>query len=349
MAFESILGHEIPKRMITAAIERDRIAHAYLFQGPEGVGKRTFAVRFAAAILRGGLVDEDDALERRVVGDNHPDVVLFECEEGSDSVGVERVRELETEIERRPFEAPRRVFILDQCHRMTESASNALLKTLEEPPPGTVMILIADRLRGIPRTVLSRCQPVQFHGLDRDAVRAHLAGLDDVEDADTGWLAAASEGSIGGALRLAREGWGEVRTDLAERLTRPGGFGLDAAAMLSTACRKPAANNAEARGRIRTAIQLLSLIARDALVVASSGDEEGLYNPDLLSRIRPIAAGIGPEGALSLLQATFEAVEWLERNAHLELVLESLSLRVDEILAQTHRIPVKETGRSGRS
>ena len=101
--------------------------------------------------------------------------------------------------------------------------------------------------------------------------------------------------------------------------------------------------------RIRTAIQLLSLIARDALVVASSGDEEGLYNPDLISRIRPIAAGIGPEGALSLLQATFEAVEWLERNAHLELVLESLSLRVDEILAQTHRIPVKETGRSGRS
>ena len=77
--FDTIVGHEIPKRMLCAAIERDRIAHAYLFEGPEGVGKRTLAIRFAAAILRGSATSEpDDVLERRVVGDNHPDVVLFE-------------------------------------------------------------------------------------------------------------------------------------------------------------------------------------------------------------------------------------------------------------------------------
>lgn len=332
MSFDAISGHEIPKRILRTALRDDRVAHAYLFCGPEGIGKRTLALRFAAAVLRGHEVDESDSISRRIAHDTHPDVVLFSCEEGSDTVGVDRVRELETEIARRPFEGSRRVFLLDEAHRLTESAANALLKTLEEPPEGSVLILLADRMQGIPTTVLSRCQPVTFRPIEIGEVERWLVEKHEIDASEASWLSACSEGSIGRAIRLAEEDWGKVRSALLRRIHSGAGFGLDGAAYLSETCRKSASGNPEVRARVRTALQLLALAGRDMLVLSSGGSTSRLYHADQAGPLEGVAHGIGAEGANRFLEVIFAALEALNRNGHIDLLLETMALDLDDCL-----------------
>ncbi len=332
MSFDAISGHEIPKRILRTALRDDRVAHAYLFCGPEGIGKRTLALRFAAAVLRGSEVDESDALLRRIAHDTHPDVIVFSCEEGADTVGVDRVRELEAEIARRPFEGSRRVFLLDEAHRLTESAANALLKTLEEPPEGSVLILVADRIQGLPTTIVSRCQPVTFRPIEIDEVERWLMERHGVDAAEASWLAACSEGSIGRAIRFADEAWGDARLALLRRIHSGAGFDLDAAAFLSETCRKSASGNPEVRARVRTALQLLALAGRDLLVLASGSDDARLYHADQAGPLRAVAMGIGPEGADRFLAVIFAALEALNRNGHIDLLLETMALDLDACL-----------------
>lgn len=331
MSFDTVFGHDIPKRILRAAIERDQVAHAYLFHGPGGIGKQTLGLRFAAAILTGAEQEEDSPLVRRILHEAHPDVVVFRGDEDSESVSVEKVRELEGEIIRRPFEGDRRVFLLDEVHRFTESAANALLKTLEEPPQGTVLILVADRLEGIPQTVLSRCQPVSFRPIGADHVQRMLIHEHGVEPSDAAWMAACSEGAPGRAMLLSKGGWGEIRDDLLGRFCAgPRSFGLEGAAYIAETCRKSASSAAEYRVRFRQVVHLCSLIARDLLVLASGGDETGLYNLDRVADLRRTAETVGTNGANAMLQSLFDALEWTDRNAHLDLMIENLSLSLGE-------------------
>jgi DNA polymerase-3 subunit delta' len=336
MAFDSILGHEIPKRILRSAIERGRVAHAYLFHGPEGVGKRTLALEVARALLCRESPGEGCgtcASCRKVRRDSHPDLRVYRCEAGQESVGVEQVRELVEEAGLRPFESRGRVFLVDRVHLLTESAANALLKTLEEPPMGSVLLLVADRITSLPDTVISRCQPVVFQGLPPDEVRRFLVERHSIEEKEAEWLAAFCEGSIGRALRYVEEGWGGIRAEILERLATPGAWGLEAATYLTGLCRPAGKTAAEARARARTVLHLLVLFARDLLVLATGSGEDRLYNRDRAEQLVEMAGDIGFERAMRLLQTLDEGIECLERNVHVELLLESLAFRIGRILA----------------
>jgi len=337
LGFDAILGHELPKRVLRAAIEKGRIAHAYLFHGPEGVGKRTFALKVAAALQCTGAGGEGCgacSACRKVARGVHPDVLLFRLEAGTEAVGVDQVREVVNEAGLRPFEGHRRIFLLDDAHLMTESAANALLKTLEEPPAGSVLILLAARVPGIPPTVVSRCQPVAFGGIPPALVAGHLVDTEGVEPSEGEWLAAFCEGSIGRALRYLREDWGEVRRDLLDRLASPEAWGLEGADSLRTVARPSGSSTSEARARIRSILDLLTLLLRDVLVLASGAGEADLYNRDRAEELLARAEVIGFERASRMLQTVSEALEWLERNVHVDLLLETLSLRLRRVLAE---------------
>nr|MBA2616071.1 DNA polymerase III subunit delta' [Actinomycetota bacterium] len=170
-SFETFPEQEEAKRLLRAALG-EGVAHAYLFHGPAGVGKRRAALAFA-----GEIVGDPD----RVAREAHPD--LYVLEPLGDQIRIDPIRALRRDLHMRPFEADRRVYLVLGAHLMNEDAADALLKDLEEPPAYAVIVLVADELGPIPDTIRSRCQLVPFRRLSRRAIKAYLGsrGLADEE------------------------------------------------------------------------------------------------------------------------------------------------------------------------
>lgn len=155
MALEHILDQPLAVDLLRRALASDRVAHAYAFVGPAGAGRMSTALAFAAELL--------GSLSRQ-----HPDLHVIvptppeTNSRGARAIRIGAIRELERQASLRPVMARRKVFVLDEAERMTGEAPQAFLKTLEEPPAATVIILILPRARAVPATVLSRCQVVRF-------------------------------------------------------------------------------------------------------------------------------------------------------------------------------------------
>ena len=192
--FDSIPEQGEAKRLLAAALA-DGPAHAYLFHGPAGVGKRATALAFASELLAG-----DPRVERRT----HPD--LYVLEPLGDQIRIDAVREMRRDLHMRPFEADRRVYLLFGAHLLNDEAADALLKDLEEPPSYAVIVLVADEVGSLPETIRSRCQAIPFRRLSERAVREAVQ-------------ARAPQLSEDQATSIARVAGG--RLDRAERLLDP--------------------------------------------------------------------------------------------------------------------------------
>jgi DNA polymerase-3 subunit delta' len=162
VSFDRLPEQPEAQRLLQAAL-REGTAHAYLFHGPPGVGKRRAAVAFAAELL-----GEHDRVERQT----HPD--LYVLEPLGEMIRIDPIRELRRDLHLRPFEAARRVYLIFSAQLMNEDAADALLKDLEEPPPYAVIVLVADDLGPLPETIQSRCQLVPFRRLSEKAIRSEL-------------------------------------------------------------------------------------------------------------------------------------------------------------------------------
>jgi len=155
VALERILDQPRAVDLLRRALASDRVAHAYAFVGPAGAGRMSTALAFAAELL--------GSLSRQ-----HPDLHVIvptppeTNSRGARAIRIGAIRELERQASLRPVMARHKVFVLDEAERMTGEAPQAFLKTLEEPPAATVIILILPRARAVPATVLSRCQVVRF-------------------------------------------------------------------------------------------------------------------------------------------------------------------------------------------
>lgn len=164
MALEAIRDQPRAIELLRRALQGDRVAHAYAFVGPPGSGRMTTARAFAQALLEGPST-------------NHPDLHVLtptppeSNPKGARTIRIGAIRELERQASLRPALGGRRVLIVDEAERMTGESPQAFLKFLEEPPPGTVVVLILPGIRALPATVISRCQIVRFQAREsgRDA------------------------------------------------------------------------------------------------------------------------------------------------------------------------------------
>ena len=186
MALDATLGQPRAVALLRRALASDRVAHAYAFVGPEGSGRMATAQAFAEALLCRERTGEADACGhcqgcRLAAARQHPDLHVIvptppeRNPRGPRAIRIGDVRELERRASLRPALATRKVFVLQGAERMTEDAPQAFLKTLEEPPAHTVMILVLARPRAVPATVLSRCQLVRFAARADDAGAASRA------------------------------------------------------------------------------------------------------------------------------------------------------------------------------
>ena len=312
--FSGILGNGASLRMLEAALASGAVAHAYLFYGPPGVGKRTVAYRFGAALVSGG----DEGAEDRALRGLHPD--LSEVEPEGQFTTIRQIREVVNEAARRPFEGARRVFLL-RADTLNVQAANALLKTLEEPEGAAVFILFAASREGVLPTVASRAQAVRFDPVPRGEVVSFLTERGHPEE-EAHLAAALGRGSIGLSLRYAEEdefkelredviragfafgGSFEDRNGAAEKiLARAEGVGAarertylalqdtEFGGGQSRRVKESAKRLARAArdGAVVEALELLALLYRDAAVVAA-GAPELAVNADRLAQLQTSVA-----------------------------------------------------------
>jgi DNA polymerase-3 subunit delta' len=323
--FDGILGHEASIAALKGLLSRGRMPHSMLLHGPVGVGKATVASRLTRALLcrdSGCGRCEDCSL---FDAGNHPDYVFLTLELRSDSkteykklIVVDQVRRISSLIALAPRHGARRVFVIDPADRMNAEAQNALLKTLEEPPPRAVILLIASRPQVLVATVRSRCFALGFGPLRADALARMLQarGFDRREALER---AALAEGRPGRAIELDLARLRERRSILLDGLERLAERrDLRVIESLGTAL---AGKNEPA---LQSNLELLMALLRDAARAAASGDTETLVHLDVAERLQRLGQTLGAERAAELVAATDRMRDQLRFNLNRSLVAESL-------------------------
>jgi len=202
--FSDIIGHNEIKSLCLGALASGRISHAYLFNGPSGVGKNTTAGVFAKSLLcfepgKNGACGVCRSCRQYESG-NHPNFHSL-LPDGA-SIKIFQIRQLQEKVSLRPFQGTRQVFVIHHAHSMTKEAANSFLKVLEEPPAGVVFILLSDNPQSMPTTVLSRCQQVNFKPLSNQEIIQGLKRMRGLRDEESRLPAALAGGSLGQALEL---------------------------------------------------------------------------------------------------------------------------------------------------
>ncbi len=220
MAFRDIIGQERAVRALKGVVNRENIPHAFLFSGLPGVGKKTIAIDFAKAINCMQRI-ENDCCEKcsacvRANSRNYPDLLIIEPSE--QFIGIDVVRSLEEELSFPPLEGRRRVIIIDEADKMTNEASNALLKTLEEPPEGNVIILVAPEQAMLLPTIVSRTCHLRFQPLSDDVVEKILISRQFLDSNNAALVAKISTGSVERALKYVESRLLDRRQALRKRI-----------------------------------------------------------------------------------------------------------------------------------
>lgn len=271
MGFEDIIGHEKSKNLLHMFLEHKNIPHAFLFYGQEGIGKKLIAKEFIKYLFCETASACGECRPcKKLQGGNHPDLITIE---GEESIGIDQSRMLGKEIYEYPYESEKRAIILDRAEKLTHEAANALLKTLEEPPPFNHFFLITSAEQEVPLTIRSRCTRVFFTPLLKEQLKQFFflrAGADE-EQADL--LACISYGSIGCGLFWTDEEHMLLRRMIAELVAGRNRSFVNASLI--------AEKIAKTNSGFSIYLAFLLSLFRDMLVVKNLQDFSKIVNKDL--------------------------------------------------------------------
>jgi DNA polymerase-3 subunit delta' len=294
--FSKIIGQERAIQFLNQVIARAKMPHAYLFVGIRGVGKTTTAIALAEAINCENPVHGEGCGRcrccRQVESGNFADLVFIEPE--GQNIKIEQIRQLDRAFSFKPLSGRYRVTVIRQAETMTLEAANAFVKTLEEPPPGNLLILNVTEPLDLLPTIVSRCQKVAFRPLPASLITGWLMNHRGLEQEKAAVLAKLCGGSLGKALDMLDRDFLQRRAEYLEGLNalleRPPDEALETV-LQYTAKEKKKETEAEKRGDSVVA-ELLGIWKtwyRDLLVIKSTGREEWLVNGDFLNRLKKIS------------------------------------------------------------
>ena len=324
-AWGNILGQREPKRRLRRLLETDRLPHALLFSGPEGVGKRRTAEALAATLLCSspaaghpcGTCESCRAFSRGI----HPDfffVVPEAVGKGARSIRIEAMRALGSALARPPELAPRQVALIDDAQRMNEAAANSFLKTLEEPTGDVVFLLVTGMRAALLDTIVSRCLEIPFGPLALPEL-SEVLHRHGVEAEEAAALAALADGSAGRALALHAEGALRRREEAVSLLARLPQ--IPPLSLWAEGKKWGALSREEAGEWLRS----LRLTLRD--VLALYGGAAPLYSVGLEAPVAEIAARFSEARVFSMLADVKEAERrLLSSNVNIRLLVEALLL-----------------------
>ena len=324
--FINLLGQDKAKSLLREAVARDRMSHAYLFRGPDGVGKKRAALTFASYINCRDP-DMDDACGqciscKKYLSGNHPDLLTVQPDTAVIKIG--QIRELKKQLVFPPLEAKCRVVVIEDVHTMKREAANSLLKTLEEPPEQNLLILTVDQAGDILPTILSRCQVVPFMPLAHEHLATILQAENEVDDLTARTLAAVSEGSLGRAQLLLKENLLEFRLHIIEQLL---GVQRGQSGAVETALRL-AEKTGEIKENIYELLALLRLWLRDLILIGAGEPDSSLINRDLLGLLPAAGKRWNMDQLYERLRLLDRAEKELRQNCSRTLVFEVLFLNL---------------------
>ena len=319
LSFDDFKGQSAHIEQLRIDFSGGANVHAYLFSGPRGTGKRSVAqLCVMAALCRGEKKPCGECGPcRRVLSGSHPDVHHVLPAKGKQSIGVDVLREAIEEVGVKSFEDGAKAMIFPEAHKMTPQAQNCLLKTLEEPPQGTVFFLITDQPGALLPTIVSRCRVVRFHPLSQEEAAARLCALG-LPQAEANQRARMAEGCVGQALEIGEEQMA-LRRSLSQAvfsIRRPG----DVLAVVNAY-----KDDKEHQGQI---MDMLEGIVRDILSAQAGGAPlEGAgyaREAEAYAQKAPMTSG------LALQRAVMRARMMLGSNVSFAAALESILLVVSE-------------------
>jgi DNA polymerase-3 subunit delta' len=325
----SLLGHEWAVMLLQAQIARGEQRHAYLFTGPQGVGRRSLALRLAQALncQDAPAPGEFCGVCRACRGFDrmqHADLYLIERQEGDRDIKADAVRELGRSLALSPLEAKYQVALLLDFEDANEFAANALLKTLEEPPERVVLMLTAESAEALPATIASRCEILRLRPVPLASLAAGLQRSQGLESERARLLASLSGGRPGYALALAadnemfdqRSAWLDDYLDClpkgrVERFALAQALGTD-------------------REQLRQVLLVWLSFWRDVLMQA--GIPGGMAaNSDRRAELESLAERLGLEGAKAAVRAIEQTLDLLDTNVNTRLAAETLLLELPRI------------------
>ena len=337
MRLADVLGHEQPRGLLLRAVMARSVPQSLLLDGPDGVGKRTTALALASAInCQQPAVDGDACGScsscKRIARAQHPDIVSLSPNEKG-TITVEMARDVIGQASYRPFEARRRVVIVDEADSLQPAAQNALLKTLEEPPPSSMFVLVSARPDSLLETVRSRCPRVRFGRLGPSDLAAVLVRHCGVKAAEAAGLAAMGDGSVARALAQDTGALVEARTAALALLQGlaarpPVSARLRLAQQLAEVPKKRGAGtDREVLGR---RLEALSLLVRDLGVVGAPATDgaasaASLANPDLGRDLAGLARHFDTGRVLGAFSVVEQARRSLERYQSAKVVADWLA------------------------
>lgn len=339
--FDQITGNEPSKHLLRRMLEEGRVPGALLFSGEEGIGKKLFALELAKALNCRSRVgvdgcgvcsvckristinfpgSDDPDEKRKIFWTDHADVGFLEPP--TRMFHVKQMRELEREANFRPYEGNARVFLIDDADKLNDQSANALLKTLEEPPRTSNIVLITSRPAVLLPTIRSRCQQVRFSPLTTAEIERYLLDNKLANAADARLSARCAAGSIGRALSddiASYKSRREAMLSVLEALALTG----DRSRLLRAA---EGLNDARNKDDYEANLELLETLIRDAMLVAVDADEKQVVNADVLPQLEELARGIPSKRAAEWITKIEEVREQLTVNINRKPATDALFL-----------------------
>jgi DNA polymerase-3 subunit delta' len=341
MPFRDVIGHRRLVDLLARSVRRESLPPSLIFAGPSGIGKRLVAVATAQSLNcpattlndSGDQTAEMDACGVcatcvRIARGVYPDVLLVEPGD-TGSIKIEQVREIVDRVGYRPFEGRRRVVIVNEADALVAAAQNALLKTLEEPPPASVFILITSRPDVLLPTVRSRCPQLRFRPLGPHDIAAALVARG-LAETEARAVAASADGSLGRALQASA---GELvgARDVAQRVLAQAGPVDDPRRRIEGAkdlLAKTGAGGAGDREQLASHLRAMASLLRDVELLSTRADVRGLANPDVQPALERLVRTYEGERGMRAFTAIDRALEALDRNAGVKIVADWLVLQL---------------------
>jgi len=330
MSFEKLIGNPKQKEILQRLLRRGQIASTFIFAGPEGVGKRRFALAMAKAAncLSARPVDgfADESCDecqacRRIDEGTYGDVMTIAPE--GQFIKIGQARELSSEVFYRPREGRHRFFIIDSAERLREEAANSLLKTLEEPPSTSTIILVTSQPDALLPTIRSRSRKIDFAPLSTAGMERYIRENLPRPAPETALLARITEGRIGQATAYDLSDYTQRRQAMIDVLD------LLSAKNSRVRLMKTAQEMAKAeRDEFEAALDLLGSLIRDMFLLANGMGRESIVNIDIAGKLAEIADRAGA-GELMRWSAKFDRLRaGLRVNINRQMALDALFLEL---------------------
>ena len=315
MSFDDIRNQDDPIKFLKAAIKNEKLSHAYIFAGPRGCGRSLLARNFAKAVnceREKNVPCDSCASCKKIDKDSHPDVRWIRKDEKGKQIKISEMRELQSQIILKPYEGRYKVCIIVDAELMTTEAANSFLKTLEEPPCASLLILITEKPKDLLPTIVSRCQTVRLKPLGRDKLASILVSDYGMRKEKAEFLSGFCEGRLEKAIN-----YGD---DILKRKN----------AILEEFSGDECVENysAKNRGELSEKLNMLASWYRDLLIFKSMGNESLLINRDRIGGVKKNAVNYKTDELIRMLEGVLNAKEKIESNVNPKLALTALFTQI---------------------